>query len=549
MKLSLLLFLSVIIFTGCETENETGPPAASAKYIDEEGLKKHIETLSSDEFMGRQPSTEGETKTINYLKQEFQKLGLKPGNGDSFFQEVPLVDVVTSVDDILTVKSPAGNVQLKYKDEFVATSAHLAKTIKLTDRELVFVGFGITAPEYNWNDYEGIDVKDKVVVCMVNDPGYHTKNDSLFTGNAMTYYGRWTYKYEEAARRGAAGCLIIHETGAASYPWEVVRNGWTGSQYYLVSEDNNFSKCKLEGWINSEKAEEIFNLAGLNFDEAAASAMEPGFKPVQLNSTLSITMSNSFNKSVSNNVIAMLEGDKRKDEYIIYTAHWDHFGVDSSLAGDKIYNGARDNATGTAALIELAEAFKKLPEKQERSIIFMAVTAEEQGLLGSEYYGENPIYSFNKTVAVINMDALNIFGRMKDMTIIGYGKSGLDKYVEDAAKEQNRIVRGDPAPEKGSFYRSDHFSFAKKGVPSLYAKGGTQHIEKGEKWAEAQINKYTAEYYHKPEDEIEDWWDFAGMIEDIQLLFKVGLNLSNSDKFPNWNEGNEFRALRDEQRK
>jgi Zn-dependent M28 family amino/carboxypeptidase len=515
--------------------------------INEEAMRRHVEILSSDEFMGRQPSTEGEEKTINYLRSEFEKLGLKGGNRGSFFQEVPLVEINTGVDETMNIITERGGVRLKHRDEFVANSAHLRDSIIVEDADLVFAGYGIVAPEYNWNDFEGLDVKGKIIVVLINDPGYATKDENLFTGRSMTYYGRWTYKYEEASRQGAAGCLIIHETGAASYPWEVVRNGWTGPQFYLVSDDDNLSKAKMEGWINNEKGRELFEHAGLNFDSLIVAASQKGFRGVDLKAKLTFRMKNEYVQSVSNNVAALWEGGSRKDEFIIYSAHWDHFGVDSTLEGDQVYSGARDNATGTGALIALAEAFTKLPERQERSVLFLAVTAEEQGLLGSKYYAGNPLYPLNKSVAVINMDALNIFGRMRDMTIVGYGKSELDEYVRRAAEEQNRIVKGDPKPEAGTFYRSDHFSFAKKGVPALYARGGTEHLEKGEEWAVEKMEEYTKEHYHKPSDRLEGWWNFAGMVEDIQLLFKVGVELSNTDHFPNWREGEEFRALRDKQ--
>jgi Zn-dependent M28 family amino/carboxypeptidase len=538
-----------LILIGCGTHKDKSFEEAMNS-INEAGLDKHLSVLASDDFMGRQPSTEGEIKTINYLKAEFERLGLIPGNGDSFFQEVPLVEILTDVNKEIIVSGTGKQTKLKHASEFVATTSQMVDNIELKDAEMVFLGYGIIAPEYNWNDYEGIDVKDKIVVVMVNDPGYATQNENLFTGNAMTYYGRWTYKYEEAARQGAAGCLIIHETGPAGYPWEVVRNGWTGPQFYLIAEDKNLNNCKMDGWINNQKAREIFEQAGLNFDEVTSNASQRGFKPVPLNLTTSLTLKNKIEESISNNVIALFPGTERADEYIIYTAHWDHFGVDTTLEGDQVYNGARDNATGTAGLLELAKAFTKLDQKPKRSILFLAVTAEEQGLLGSKYYGENPVYPLEKTVTVINMDALNIFGKVSDIIVIGYGNSELDKYVEEAAKNQHRVVKPDPVPHKGGFYRSDHFSFAKQGVPSIYAKGGVQHIEKGEEWMRQELERWTSEYYHKAADSYEpDWWDLSGMVEDIQLLFDIGYRLSNEDSFPNWYEGNEFKAKRDEQMK
>jgi Zn-dependent M28 family amino/carboxypeptidase len=540
----LLLFLF-----GCGNNSDESFNKA-VNSIDANDLDKHLSVIASDEFQGRQPSTIGEEKTINYLKEEFEKLGLKPGNGDSYFQQVPLVDIVTNVNKEIVIKGNGGSTTLKLADEFVATSSHLTESVELKNAELIFAGYGIVAPEYNWNDYEGIDVKGKIVVVMVNDPGYATKDTNLFTGYTMTYYGRWTYKYEEAARQGAAGIFIIHETGAAGYPWEVVRNSWTGPQYYLVREDKNLSKCKMEGWINNQKAREIIAQAGYDFDELMRKISSREFKPFALNLRTTLSMKNKIRESVSNNVIALLPGTERVDEYIIYTAHWDHFGIDTTLEGDQIYNGARDNATGTAGLLELAEAFTKLDKKPLRSIIFLAVTAEEQGLLGSEYYANNPLYPLKKTVAEVNMDALNIFGRVKDITVIGYGNSELDVYIEKAAKKQNRIVKPDPRPQEGSFYRSDHFSFAKQGVPALYAEGGVQNIEKGEEWMRKEVERWTSEYYHKPADNYEpEWWNLDGMVEDLQLLFDVGYTLSNEDKFPNWFEGKEFKAKRDKQMK
>jgi Zn-dependent M28 family amino/carboxypeptidase len=543
-----LIIISLFFLIGCAENDRTADINPSIEAINAEDLEKHIKMLSSDEFQGRQPSTIGEEKTINYLKSEFEKLGLEPGNGDSFFQEVPLVEIVTQVEPVLTIQGNGKETKLNFRDEFVATSSHVTdEEIKIENAELIFCGYGIVAPEYNWNDYADANIKGKIAVVLVNDPGYATKDSNLFTGNAMTYYGRWTYKYEEAAKQGAAGILIIHETGAASYPWEVVRNGWTGPQFELVSEDKNLSDSKMTGWINTPKAEEIFAQAGLNYQEQIQSAEKPGFKAVPLNLTTSLNLKNTYKESVSNNVLALYPGTDRKDEYVIFTAHWDHFGVDTTLPeGNQIYSGARDNATGTAALLEIAEAFTKLDERPSRSILFLAVTAEEQGLLGSAYYGNNPIYPHNKTVAVINMDALNIFGRMKDMIVVGYGNSELDKYVEAAAKEHNRVVKPDPTPEKGIFYRSDHFSFAKHGVPSIYARGGEDHIEKGAEWGRKTIEDWTAKYYHKPEDKYDpEMWDLAGMVDDVQLLFRAAYMLSIEDTFPEWNEENEFKSIRD----
>ncbi|MFO7448260.1 MAG: M28 family metallopeptidase [Ignavibacteriaceae bacterium] len=546
MKHVLPFFLILAVLTGCSSDTPNTDEAMNS--ITKEDIAEDIKVLASDEFLGRQPSGPGEEKTINYLENEFKKIGLKPGNKNSFFQQVPLMEVITETPAVINIRGNGSETSLKHASEYVITSSQLRKEIDVSNAELVFAGYGIVASEHNWNDYEGADIKDKIAVVLVNDPGFATKDSSLFTGNTMTYYGRWSYKYEEAARQGAAGVLIVHETEPASYPWEVVRNGWTGPQFYLIPQDSNLLNCEIEGWINIQKAGEIFAQAGLNFEQLKTAAAKPGFKAVPMNLTLSINLKNDFMESVSNNVLAVWEGSERSDEFIIYTAHWDHYGMDSSLAGeDKIYNGAVDNATGTAALLEIAEAFTKLPERPKRSVLFLAVTAEEQGLLGSEFYARHPVYPLNKTVAVINMDAMNVFGSVNDITVIGYGNSELDDYIKSSADELNRIVKPDPEPQRGSYYRSDHFSFAKYGVPALYAKGGVEHIEKGEKWMREKRNEWTEKYYHKPGDEYDpSWWDLSGMVDDIKLLFNTGLKLAMDDKFPNWRDGNEFKSERDE---
>jgi Zn-dependent M28 family amino/carboxypeptidase len=410
---------------------------------------------------------------------------------------------------------------------------------------MIFVGYGIVAPEYNWNDYEGIDAKGKTVVMLVNDPGFATEDPDLFKGRAMTYYGRWTYKYEEAARQGAACAIIIHETAPAAYGWNVVWNGWTGPNFSLVSEDGNASRCAVESWITLETAKTIFKASEQDYNDLKKSAQQPGFEAVPLGLKANLVLENKIRKAISRNVIGLLPGSERADEFIIYTAHWDHFGKDPNLEGDQIFNGALDNATGTAALIELAEAFQQLGLPPLRSILFMAVTAEEQGLLGSEYYATHPIYPLNKTVAVINMDSLNIYGRMKDIRIVGYGQSELDEYVKAYAKEVGRVVLPNPTPEKGSFFRSDHFPFAKQGVPALSAGSGIQHLEKGEKWGLAQKENYVREKYHQVSDEYDPNWDLSGLLEDLHMYFMIGYRLSMESSFPNWNEGSEFKAKRD----
>jgi len=414
---------------------------------------------------------------------------------------------------------------------------------------MIFVGYGIVAPEYNWNDYQGLDVKDKIVVILINDPGFETQEPALFKGKAMTYYGRWTYKFEEAARQGAAGALIIHETAPAAYPWGVVRNSWGGINYTLETEDKNMSRCAVEGWLNLAAAQKILKAAGFDYSELKKKATQRGFTGFPLNLRASLHLKNDIERVVSRNVAALYEGGARADEVIIFTSHWDHFGVDPTLKGDQIFNGALDNATGTAGLIELARAFSRLKQPPKRSLLFLAVTGEEQGLLGSQYYATHPIFPLEKTVAVINMDSLNIWGPMKDITVIGYGLSELDKYVEEEAAQEGRQVNPDPTPERGSYFRSDHFSFAKQGVPALYLSPGVDHRVHGRKWTLEKRDKYLAQNYHKPSDEFDPTWDLSGAIQDLRLIFKVAFRLAQEETFPNWHEGAEFKSLRDKMMK
>ena len=541
--LSGFLMVFIIYLAGCS--EKTHDVEAALDSISADSLAKNTEILSSDEFEGRAPASRGEELTINFMKEEFQKLGLEPGNGDSFFQEVPMVEIDSIPEGNLVIKGKKSTHEFSFGDEFASVTLRTVDEVRLDETEVVFVGYGIVAPEYDWNDYEGIDVRGKTVVILVNDPGYATEDPDLFTGRAMTYYGRWTYKYEEAARQGAAGAFIIHETKPAAYGWGVVKNGWTGPQFILPSEDKNMSRCAVEGWLTLEVSKKILEDAGQELEELKSSAIKRGFRAVPLDLKASLVLKNSITESVSRNVIAVVPGAGQADEYIFYMAHWDHFGRDPNLEGDQIFNGALDNATGTAGLIELARAFKSLDPPPKRSIALLAVTAEEQGLLGSLYYATHPIYPTHKTVAAINMDALNIYGPMKDITIVGYGKSELDGYVKEVAAEQGRVVKPNPTPERGSFYRSDHFSFAKQGIPSLYTGTGNDHVEHGEEWTRELKDRYNAEHYHKPSDEFDPNWDLSGAIDDLRLLFKVGYKLSMESTFPNWNEGTEFKATRD----
>jgi Zn-dependent M28 family amino/carboxypeptidase len=537
----------IFLLAACSGEKSADQP--SDPLISRETLARHIEVLASDEFEGRAPSTDGEVKTINYLKSEFEALGVKPGNGDSYFQEVPLVKVISHPQGDITVNVDGTSETLAYQEDIMLWTPLTDPTVALENSEIVFVGYGIVAPEYDWNDYEGLDVEGKTVLILVNDPGYATQDANLFTGNAMTYYGRWTYKYEEAARQGAAGALVIHETGPAGYGWEVVSGGSSAVQMD-VKKEGEVPELKMEGWITYEKVNEWMTSKGSSLEEMMSEALKEEFSPVSLGGGLNITFATEVEESLSNNVIAVIPGSERPDEYVFYMAHWDHLGRDTNLTGDQIFNGAYDNATGTAALLAIAEAYQNAEEKPVRSIAFLAVTAEERGLLGSAYYAQNPIYPVEKTVAAINMDVLNMHGRMKDITVVGYGNSELDEYVEKVAAAQGRMVNPDPAPEKGYFYRSDHFSFAKQGIPAVYADAGMEHEEFGREYAEKKEEEYRLNRYHQVSDEYDpETWDFGGAIQDLELMYQVGTDLANTKDFPNWREGNEFRALRDEQMK
>lgn len=541
-----LICAALLATWSCGAEQEF--PTRAAESIQPDQLATKIETLASDAFLGRGPSSEGEEKTLAYLTGELQRIGIAPASGGSYLQPVPLVTITASPEMTLSIRGEETALDLAYQKDMMAWTKRVVPSVSLEDSPLVFVGYGIVAPEYGWNDYAGADVAGKTVVMLVNDPGFATQDQDLFNGNAMTYYGRWTYKYEEAARQGAAGALIIHETDSAGYGWEVVAGSWSGEQHDLAAEDENASRCRVEGWLHRDAAEKVLGLAGLTVEAAKKQALERTREPEPIPAQASITVENDVARSTSKNVLGELKGSQRPDEYIVYMAHWDHLGVKSSQEGDGIYNGAVDNATGVAGLLELAEAFASLDPRPERSILFAAVTAEESGLLGSKHFTENPTVPMASIVAGINMDGLNYYGPTRDITVIGHGSSELEDYLREAAKVQNRVVTPEDTPEKGYYYRSDHFNFAKKGVPMLYTKAGIEHREKGKDFGRQQHETYVAERYHKPSDEYSKDWDLRGAAEDVQLFFAVGWRLSNEESWPNWYEGNEFRAIRDASR-
>ena len=530
------------VFSSCQQQS-VGKQAATTT-IDSMYLQNVLAELGSDKYMGRMPGTAAEPLTINYIKNEFEKIGLQPGNGDSYFQEVPLATITATPDDLIKAKGTKGNVSLQFKKDIVTSTQRLQETIEVNDTELVFCGFGIVAPEYGWNDYEGIDMKGKTAVVFVNDPGYYSEDSTLFKGKTMTYYGRWTYKYEEAARQGAAGILIIHETGAAGYPWFVVQSSWTGGLQSLQTPDDGLSRCAFEGWITSNAARQLFTNSSIEGKNMLQKALAKDFKAIPMGITFDHKLEVAVEKQLSNNVIGIIPGTERADEYLIYTAHWDHIGIGPVVNGDSIYNGALDNASGMATFMAIAKAFTEAQEKPKRSIIFLAVTAEEQGLLGSQWYAENPIYPLEKTIANLNKDGANVHGSMKDLTITGMGHSELDELAAAEAKKQGRYVIADQQPEKGYFFRSDHFNFAKVGVPAFYGSGRYDHRLKGKAYAKEQGDKYTKANYHQPSDEYSPDWDLTGAVEDAQLYFSLGQKLADEAIYPQWKEGSEFRLAR-----
>ena len=528
---------------------ETAETQDQIKVMAEE-LHQHIAILASDKFQGRAPATAGEELTVNYLAEQFAALGLEPGATDdhgepSWFQQVPVVEMQIKSSP-MSITGEGFEKDLQPLTDMVAFTQRQSESSAIEDSELVFVGYGIVAPENDWNDYAGLDMTGKTAVILVNDPGYATKDENLFNGNAMTYYGRWSYKFEEAARQGAAGAIIIHETGAAGYPWEVVSGSWSGAQISLAADDKNADRVAIESWITQDSARELFEAAGMDLDSEVAASHERGFKAKPMGLKASVALDNSLRTSDSRNVVAKLPGKKYPEEAVIYTAHWDHLGINDHAEGeDHIFNGAVDNATGTAGLIAMARKAAAMEERPDRSLLFVAVTAEESGLLGSKYYAANPVVPLEKTVAGINFDALGVLGPMRDVVVVGYGNSELEEMLETAAKGQDRYLAPEEHPERGYFYRSDHFSLAKKGVPMLYFKSGTDSFEHGREWAQAQGQEYLSHAYHKPADEYDPSWNLEGTAMDLELGLELGLKLANSRDWPNWYEGNEFRAARD----
>ena len=551
LKKAFCLIALLSIASGCA--NRPSSPDAALNSFSGDRMLADIRKLSSDEFEGRGPGSKGEELTIQYLQDQFRSAGLEPGNPDgTYLQAVRLVGITADPLMTLSFGGHGRTLSPKFQTDFVAWTKRVVDT-SAVDADMIFAGYGVQAPEFNWDDFKGVDVRGKVLVVLINDPPVPDPQNpgqldpNTFGGKAMTYYGRWTYKFEKAAELGAAGCLIVHQTDRAGYPWEVVRDSWSAEQFDLESPDKNMKRLALEGWISQETAGKLFRTAGLDLAKLTASAATRDFRPAPMGLRAKITIHNKLRTIDSHNVVARLTGSdpKLKDSYVIYTAHWDHFGVGPEVNGDRIYHGAVDNASGCAALLEIARAYKQLKTPPRRSILFLSVTAEEQGLLGSRYYAEHPLYPLARTAVDINMDGMNVHGRTRDVVMIGMGNSTLDELVADAARGQGRTVKPDPEPEQGHFYRSDHFSFSKEGVPAFDPDTGIDFIGKPEGWGLEQRRRYTAENYHKPSDKIQSDWDMSGVVQDAQLDFLVGNNVANRDVMPEWKPGAEFKAKRD----
>ena len=525
-------------------------PALEA--ITPDGLLSHIKVLASDEFEGRAPGTKGEELSVKYIADQFKQIGLRPGNPDgTYMQEVPLAGIKS--EPRMSFMIGDKTIDLKYPDDFVASSARLQPEIKIDKSDVVFVGYGIVAPQYSWDDYKDVDVRGKTLLMLIGDPPVPDPkdpaklDDKMFKGKAMTYYGRWTYKYEIAAQKGAAAAIIIHETEPAAYPWQVVRSSWGKENFELDNPNKNMDAVSARSWVTLDVAKKLVADSGQDFDALKKPAITKEFRPVRLNAKANIDIKQQIRAFKSHNVIGKLEGDdpKLRDEYVIYTAHWDHLGRHPELQGDQIFNGAIDNASGVASVIELAAAFKKLNPPPKRSVLFMDTTAEEAGLLGAKYYAEHPLYPLEKSLADINIDGINPWGKTHDLEDLTNRNSTLDDLLGEATARQGRVMKPSSEPEKGGFYRVDSFEFAKAGVPVLHAARGIEIIGKPPEYGKQKRDEFVAKHYHQPSDEVDPNWDLSGAVQDIQLLFEVGYQVTNGDKFPEWKASSEFKVKRD----
>jgi Zn-dependent M28 family amino/carboxypeptidase len=542
-------FSSTPLFAADETALRLQP---ALEAITPDGLLAHIKVLASDEFEGRAPGTKGEELSVKYISDQFKKIGLKPGNPDgTYTQEVPLAGIKS--EPRMSFMIGDKTIDLKYPDDFVASSARLQPEIKVDKSDVVFVGYGIVAPEYGWDDYKDVDVRGKTLLMLIGDPPIPDSKDpskldeKMFKGKAMTYYGRWTYKYEIAAQKGAAAAIIVHETQPAAYPWQVVRSSWGKENFELDNPNKNMEAVSARSWITLDVAKKIVADCGQDFDALKKTAVTKDFRPVTLNAKASIQIKQQIREFKSHNVLGKLEGSdaKLKDEYVIYTAHWDHLGRHPELQGDQIFNGAIDNASGVASVIQIAAAFMKVNPPPKRSVLFMATTAEEAGLIGAKFYAEHPFYPLERTLADINIDGVNPWGKTRDLEDLTNSNSTLDDLLGQAAARQGRLMKPNSEPEKGGFYRVDSFEFAKAGVPVLHAARGIELVGKPPEYGKQKRDEFVAKHYHQPSDEVDPTWDLSGAVQDLQLLFEVGCQVANGDKFPEWKAGNEFKTKRE----
>lgn len=554
MKQSLLaaLFLSSLALIAFAADQPALPPKDATEAITAPDLLKHIKVLASDEFEGRAPGSKGEDLSVKYISEQFKALGLKPGNPNgSYIQEVPLAGIITAPTASFTVGDK--KTELKFPNDYVASSARLQPEIKAENTDIVFVGYGVVAPEFGWDDYKNVDVRGKTILMLINDPAIPDPADpakldpKMFKGSAMTYYGRWTYKYEIAAEKGAAAAVIIHETVPAAYPYSVIISSWAKENFEIDAPDKNMGAVQIRSWIALDVAKKLLAQSGQDFEALKKAALTKEFRPVTIGAKASFDLKQTVRPFKSRNVVGKLQGSdpKLKEEWIMYTAHWDHLGRHEELKGDQIFNGAADNASGVGGLIELAIGYMKLKPAPKRSVLFMATTAEEAGLLGAKYYAEHPLYPLEKTLADINMDGLSLWGKTRDIEDISFGNSDLDDMLAAAAGRQGRVMNPNSQPEKGTFYRADNFEFSKVGLPSLYTGAGRDVLGKPPEFGQQKKDEYVAKHYHQPSDQVNPEWDLSGAAEDLRLLFEVGYQVANGDKFPEWKPGTEFKAKRD----
>lgn len=522
---------------------------ALAIEISTDSLRAHVKYLASDALGGRAPGSKGEPLTLKYLEEHFSSYGYEPGApGGTWRQQVPLVGITATNSPPLVLRDAGGveRARYQYGPEFMCWTLRQVPSTSLANAELVFVGYGVVAPEYDWDDYKDVDVTGKVIVMLVNDPP--SKDGSIFGGDAMTYYGRWTYKYEIAAEKGAAGAIIIHNTEKAGYGWQVVENSWTGEQFSIQRDDKAAGRCAVESWVTEDVARQIFDMAGHSLDQAYLDAASRDFRPYSLSLHADVRVKNDIRTLQSHNFLAVLHGNDptHRDECVVYCAHWDHLGIGKAVQGDSIYNGALDNASGVAGMMEVARMFAAHKDELKRSVLFLIPTAEESGLLGASYYVDHPTFALNKTVAMVNVDGLNVWGPSKDMVVVGFGQSDLDAILEGVLAASGRVIAPDSEPEKGFYYRSDHFAFAKKGVPALYSDSGVDIVGRPEGWGMMKRREYDRERYHTPQDEYDPSWNLDGAAEDLMALFRVGLKLVTTDRWPRWSATSEFKAVREE---